>query len=104
MVTPFSSILMLHLFKDFQHHPISGLRLAISLWVVWGRPSMLDVICLSQLLHVFVYEWGPVVTDQSPRDPEPCNDMFSNEVCYDCSSGFFQRDGLYPFYKVLRGC
>ena len=72
MVTPFPSILMLHLFKDLQHHPISGLSLAVSLWVVWGRPSMLDVICLSQPLHVFVYEGGPVVTNQSLGDPEPC--------------------------------
>ena len=104
MVTPFPSILLLHLSKDLQHHPISGLSLAISLWVVWLRPSMLDVICLSQPLHVFVYERGPVVIDQSLRDPKPCNDMFSNEVCYGCSSGFFQRDGLYPFCKVLCGC
>ena len=51
---------------------------------------MLDLIHLSQPLHVFVYEQGPIVTDQSPGDPEPCNDMFSNEVCYGRSSGFFK--------------
>ena len=65
---------------------------------------MLDVICLSQSLHVFVYEKGSVVTDQPPGDPKPCNDMFSNKVCYSCSSGIFQRDSLYPFNKVLSGC
>ena len=103
MVTPFPSILMLHLFKDLQHHPISVLHLAVSLWVVWGGPSMLYVICLSQPLHVFVYERDPIVTNQSLGDPEPCNDMFSNEVCYGRSSGFFQKDGLYPFCKILCG-
>ena len=70
MVTPFPSILVLHLFKDLQHHPISGLSLAVYLWVVWGGPSILDVICLSQPLHVFVYERGPIVTNQSPGDPD----------------------------------
>ena len=104
MVTPFPSILMLHLFKNLQHHLISGLRLAVSLWVVWGRPSMLDVIYLSQPLHVFVYEQDPMVVDQSPGDPKPCNDIFLNEVCYSRSDGFFQRDGLYPFCKILYGC
>ena len=97
MVTPFPSILILHLFKDLQCHPISGLCLAVSLWVVWVGSSILDVICLSQPFHVFVYERGPIVADQSPGDLEPCNDIFLNEVCYGRSGGFFQRDDLYPF-------
>ena len=53
------------------------LTLGVSpLQVVWGGPSILDVICLSQPLHVFVYERGPIVTNQSPGDPEPCNDIY----------------------------
>ena len=64
---------------------------------------MLDVVCLNQVLHVFVYERGPIVTDQSPGNLEPCNDMFSNEVCHRCSSGFFQKDSFYLFCKVLGG-
>ena len=104
MVIPFSPILVFHFFKDLQHHPISGFNLTISLWVVWCRSSMLDVIRLSQVLHVFVYERGPIVTNQSLRDPECCNDVFSNEVCHGCSSGFFQRDSFYSFCKVLGGC
>ena len=84
-------------FKDLQHHPVNGFNLTISLWVVWCRPSILDVICFSQVLHVFVYEWGPIVSDQSLGDPEPCNDVFLNEVCHGCSSGLFQRDSFYQF-------
>ena len=96
-------ILVFHFFKDLQHHPVNGFSLTISLWVVWCRPSMLDVIRISQVLHVFVYEWGPIVIDQSLGDSESCNDVFSNEFCYGCSSGFFQRDSFYPFCKVLSG-
>ena len=94
---------MFHFFKDLQQHPIIGFSLTISLWVVWCRPSMLDVIRLNQVLHVFVYERGPIVIDPSLRDPKLCNDVFSNEVCHDCSSGFFQRDSFYSFCKVLDG-
>ena len=65
---------------------------------------MLDVICLSEVLHVFIYERGPIVTDQPLRDPEPRDDVLFDEVCHDYSSGFFQRDSFYPFYEVLNGC
>ena len=94
---------MFHLLKDLQHHRVGGFSLAISLRIVWCRSSMLDEICFSQVLHVFVYERGPIVTDKSLGDPKPCNDVFSNEVYYSCSSGFFQRDSFYPFCKVLGG-
>ena len=103
MVTLFSPILIFHLFKDLQHHPINGFSLAISLWVVWCKPSMLDVICLSQALHVFVYKRGPIVTDQSFGDPEPYNDVLSNEVCHGYPNGPFQRASFYLFCKVLGG-
>ena len=62
---------------------------------------MLDAICLSQSLHVFVYEWGPIVVDRSLEDPEPCNDMFSNEVCYGRSSGFFKGMASIHFVKYF---
>ena len=50
---------------------------------------MLDVIRFSQVLHVFVYEQGPIITDQPPRDHEPCNDVLLYEVCHGCSNGLF---------------
>ena len=65
---------------------------------------MLDVICLNQVLHVFIYEQGPIVTNQSLGDPEPRNDVHSNEVCHGCPNGPFQRASFYPFCKVLGGC
>ena len=63
-----------------------------------------DAICLSQVLHVSVYEWGSIVTNQSLGGPEPCDDVLPNEVCHNCSSGLFQRDNFYPFCKILGGC
>ena len=60
---------------------------------------MLDVICLSQVLHVFVYEWGSIVTDQSPGDPEPCDDVFPNEVCHSCLVAFFKGMASTHFVK-----
>ena len=63
----------------------------------------MDLPCL-MALHVFVYERGSIVTDQFPRDLEPCDDVFLNEVCHSCFSGLFQRDNLYPFCKILDGC
>ena len=104
MVTPFSLIFVFHFFKDLQHYHVSDFSLTISLWVVWCRPSILDVICFGQVLHVFVDERGPIVTDQPPGDLESCNDVLSNEVCHGYSSGPFQRDSFYPFCKVLSDC
>ena len=64
---------------------------------------MLDAICLGQIFHILVYEWGPIVTYQFPGDPEPCNDVLSNEIYHNCSSGLFQKDSFYPFCKILSG-
>ena len=63
-----------------------------------------DAICLRQVLHVSVYEWGSIVTNQSLGGPEPCDDVLPNEVCHNCSSGLFQRDNFYLFCKILGGC
>ena len=94
---------MFHFIEDLQYLPVSSFSLTIFLWIVRGRPSMLDVICLSQVPHVLIYEWGPIVTNQYLVDPKPCNDVLSNEVYHGCPSGLFQRDGLYPFRKILGG-
>jgi len=91
---------MFHFFKDLQYHPVSSFSLTISLWIVRGRPSILDIICLNQIPHDLVYESGPIVTNQTLGDLEPCNDVLSNEVCHDCPNGFFQRDDLYLFCKL----
>ena len=64
---------------------------------------MLDVVCLNQVLYVFIYERGPIVTNQPPGDPEPYDDVLSNEVCHGCSSGLFQRDSFHPLCEVLSG-
>ena len=58
---------------------------------------MLDVIRLSQVFHILIYEQGSIIADQSLGDPKSCADVFPNEVCHSCSSGIFQRDSLYPF-------
>ena len=60
---------------------------------------MLDVIRFSQILHVFIYERDPIVTDQPPGDPKPYNDRLSYEVCHDYSSGIFQMDTFTHFVK-----
>ena len=64
---------------------------------------MLDAIYLSQIFHILVYEWGLIVTNQFPGDPEPCNDVLPNEIRHSYSSGLFQRDSFYPFCKILSG-
>ena len=102
--TPLPPILMFHFLEDFEYHPVGSLSLAISLWIIWYRPPMLDVICLGHVLHILIYERGSIVADKSPGDLESCNDVFSNKVCHNCSSGLFQRDSLYPFCKILSGC
>ena len=80
---------MFHFIEDLQYHPVSSFSLTIFLWIVRGRPFMLDVICLSQVPHVLIYEWGSIVTNQYPMDPKPCNDVLSNEVYHGCPSGLF---------------
>ena len=77
-------------FEDLQYHSVSSLSLTISLWIVWCRPSMLDVVCLGQVFHVFVYEWGPIITDQSPG--------VSNLVMM-CSRIKFATTALVAFFK-----
>ena len=44
-------------------------------------------LMLGQVIHILIYERGSIVANQHPGDPEPCNNMFSNEVCHSCSSG-----------------
>ena len=58
-----------------------------------------DAICLSQVLHVSVYEWGSIVTNQSLGGPEPCDDVLPNEVCHNCSSGLFKGITSTHFVK-----
>ena len=60
---------------------------------------MLDAICLSQIFHILVYEWVPIVTYQFPGDPEPCNDVLSNEFTTTAPMAFFKRIASTHFVK-----
>ena len=68
---------------------------------VVGCVMQMISLMLGQVIHILIYERDSIVDNQPPRDPEPCNNMFSNEVCHSYSSGLFQRDDLYPFCKAL---
>ena len=100
---PSSVIFEYHFAQNSQQNSIGGLGLAISLWVIRRKPTMLNPIMLYHSSNIFVDKRCAVVAYDPMGNPEVTHNVLPYEVSYGCPGHLFEWDGFYPLCEILRG-
>ena len=61
---------------------------------------MLDLVVFQHFLHIFVYKWSAIVTNELIWYVEASDYVLSDEICNCSACCSSERDGFYPFTQM----
>ena len=97
------SLRIIQPFLEFVHYDlVNSLSLSIFLRISWSGIPVCDSKITIVSLEGFAVELKAIVQDKGTRDPEPCDNVFSNKFLGIYVSNICQRFSFNPLGEVVR--